>query len=107
MTAKVEGAALEGKVIDLLGRYASLQYDELKDLVFADGSFSYAAERELESALERLREHGDLTAPGKWGPFVLANGVNRKAGASVPSGKAKPTGSPGKDRRPSGPQPRR
>jgi hypothetical protein len=67
-----EGEHLETKVKALLTRFDALHFEELKDLVFADGSFSYSRECELEVLLARLKQRGTIRAPGRWGPFQMA-----------------------------------
>jgi hypothetical protein len=66
---------IEAKIVGLLQRYDALQFEELKSVVFEDGTFSYARERELEGALVRLVERGALRAPGQFGPFQLTRAV--------------------------------
>ena len=61
--------ALEAKTVALLGRYAALDWAEMRDAVFGDGSYSYAAERDLQETLERLVREGTIGAYGRWGPF--------------------------------------
>jgi hypothetical protein len=68
-----QGEHLETKVTALLTRFDALQFEELKGLVFADGSFSYSRECELEVVLARLKQRGTIRAPGRWGPFQMAS----------------------------------
>jgi len=75
MADKPSGGQMEAKIVGVLQRYDALQFEELKSVVFEDGSFSNDAERDLESALARLVEDGTLRSPGKFGPFQLTRGA--------------------------------
>ncbi len=61
---------LEGKVLAILARYSSLDFESLKDLVLT-GVYSFEAEERLKRAVHALTERGAVKAGGTFGPFWL------------------------------------
>ena len=90
----MEQTEIETRILDVLSRYAALDWDALEDVVLRErGLYSYANEQQLRDACQRLTAEGTLLSPGRFGPFRLAPGKpSQPAGRST--GRFKPAGRP-------------
>lgn len=76
---------MEARILDVLSRYASLERATLLTLVFTMGTFTLAAEREFDAALERLRADGRaINGDGLYGRWMIAAAPPAQAPPRLP-----------------------
>jgi len=65
---------LEARVVEVLPRFASLEFQPLRRLVLDNrGEYSRANEELLQAAVKALMARGEIFSPaGVWGPFRMA-----------------------------------
>ncbi len=82
----MDAVQMENKILSLLERFTSLEHAAIQELVFSDGSYSYANKSLLDFTLQALVSRGAVLNQTRFGYYRLAE--------PNPAAPAKPTPSP-------------